>query len=167
MSDEAKPEQPAASESTSKLEPATTDSAKPEPTVDQPPPPPPESHNENDRLDLTNKARAFLTSPQVRNEDIPAKRRFLAEKGLTDAEINQLIQELVRPTCKLESIRLTFSQPPQVPNIPPRTYPQPPPSNLPNLLVGVFRILTWVAGGSAALLFVYMVRPLLIRLRFG
>lgn len=45
-----------------------------------------------------------------------------------------------------------------MPNIPPRTYPQPPPSNLPNLLVGVFRILTWVAGGSAAIILVYMVR---------
>lgn len=49
----------------------------------------------NERQELTDKARAFLASPQVRNEDIPAKRRFLAEKGLTDVEIDQLIQELV------------------------------------------------------------------------
>ncbi|EKM59307.1 uncharacterized protein PHACADRAFT_249711 [Phanerochaete carnosa HHB-10118-sp] len=39
--------------------------------------------------------------------------------------------------------------------VPPRTYPQPPPSNLPGLLVGILRIATWVAGGSAALLLIY------------
>ncbi|KAF8897836.1 hypothetical protein BD779DRAFT_404698 [Infundibulicybe gibba] len=41
------------------------------------------------------------------------------------------------------------------PLIPPRTYPQLPPSNLPNLLIGIARLLSWVAGGSAALLLVY------------
>ena len=53
---------------------------------------------------------------------------------------------------------LCSGQPSQVPLVPPRTYPLPPPSNLPNLLAGLFRILTWVAGGSTALLFVYYVR---------
>lgn len=52
----------------------------------------------NERQELIDKARAFLVSPQVRNEDIPAKRRFLAEKGLTDVEIDRLIQELVSLT---------------------------------------------------------------------
>lgn len=41
--------------------------------------------------------------------------------------------------------------------IPPRTYPQPPPSNLPNLLLGLARLFSWVAGGSAALIFIYYV----------
>lgn len=49
-------------------------------------------------------------------------------------------------------------KPYRIPNVPPRSYPQPPPSNLPALLMGVFRILTWLAGGSAALVIVYFVR---------
>lgn len=48
-------------------------------------------------------------------------------------------------------------QPQAAPAIPPRTYPQPPLSNLPNLLVGIFRIATWFAGGSAAILLLYFV----------
>ncbi|OBZ76651.1 hypothetical protein A0H81_03893 [Grifola frondosa] len=66
-------------------------------------------------------------------------KRFLAEKGLDDAEIDRLLQEL----------------PPQVPHVPPRTYPQPPPSNLPNLLAGSLKVLTWVAGSSVTLLLMY------------
>ncbi|KAK7695369.1 hypothetical protein QCA50_000004 [Cerrena zonata] len=91
------------------------------------------------RSDLIQKARAFLQSPQVRNEDYAAKRIFLSEKGLNDIEIDSLLQE-------------TVFQPPVVP---PRTYPQPPPSNLPNLLIGLARILSWLAGGSAAFLLLY------------
>jgi hypothetical protein len=53
-----------------------------------------EEHIDNHQK-LIDKARTFLASPQVRNEDIPAKRTFLSEKGLTDAEIDQLIRELV------------------------------------------------------------------------
>ena len=49
-----------------------------------------------DRTELIQRARAFLTSPQVRHEDAVAKRRFLAEKGLTDAEIEGLLLEVVR-----------------------------------------------------------------------
>ncbi|KZT06413.1 uncharacterized protein LAESUDRAFT_759261 [Laetiporus sulphureus 93-53] len=102
----------------------------PQPAVTIPP---------TDRTELINKARGFLLSPQVRHEDISAKRKFLAEKGLDDAEIDGLLQEL----------------PPQVPVVPPRTYPQPPPSNLPNLLIGVARIVSWIAGGSVTLLVIY------------
>lgn len=47
------------------------------------------------RVELLDKARAFLRSPQVMHEDVLAKRRFLAEKGLNDAEIEQLMVELV------------------------------------------------------------------------
>lgn len=57
-------------------------------------------------------------------------------------------------TC---SRALTPTQPQPAPAVPPRTYPQPPPSNLPNLLVGVLRIATWAAGGSAAILLLYFV----------
>ncbi|EPS94305.1 hypothetical protein FOMPIDRAFT_1033410 [Fomitopsis schrenkii] len=93
----------------------------------------------NDRAELLEKARAFLNSPQVRNEDYAAKQSFLAEKGLNEPEIVGLLQEL----------------PPQAPLVPPRTYLQPPPSNLPGLLLGVARIFSWVAGSSAALLIIY------------
>ncbi|KIL00498.1 hypothetical protein PAXRUDRAFT_821585 [Paxillus rubicundulus Ve08.2h10] len=89
-----------------------------------------------DRTELLTRARAFLTSPQIRLQDSDAKRAFLAEKGLSVVEIDQLIRELP-------------------PSVPPRTYPTPPPSNLPNLLIGVARIFTWLAGTSAVVLFIY------------
>ncbi|KDQ64378.1 hypothetical protein JAAARDRAFT_166529 [Jaapia argillacea MUCL 33604] len=92
-----------------------------------------------DRVQLLDKARSFLTSPQVRDQDVWEKRKFLVDKGLTELEIEGLMREL----------------PPQVPQVPPRTYPQPTPSNLPNLLVGIARIFSWVAGGSAVVLFMY------------
>lgn len=37
-------------------------------------------------------------------------------------------------------------------------YPAPPPSRLPGLLAGTFKLLSWIAGGSTALLFIYYVR---------
>jgi hypothetical protein len=37
-------------------------------------------------------------------------------------------------------------------------YPTPPPSRLPGLLVGTFKVLSWLAGGSTALLYIYYVR---------
>jgi hypothetical protein len=49
-----------------------------------------------DRSQLLARARAFLVSPQVRLEDDATKRRFLADKGLTDIDINTLLCELVR-----------------------------------------------------------------------
>jgi hypothetical protein len=49
-----------------------------------------------DRSQLLARARTFLVSPQVRLEDHATKRRFLADKGLTDIEINTLLCELVR-----------------------------------------------------------------------
>ncbi|RPD80921.1 hypothetical protein L226DRAFT_432864, partial [Lentinus tigrinus ALCF2SS1-7] len=118
--------------------PATEPAAESSP--DLPPaqsdPPPPAS---TDRTELIQRARAFLTSPQVRHEDATAKRRFLAEKGLTDAEIEGLLYEVSPPA----------------PPLPPRTYPQPPPSKVPYLLLNVFRAFTWIAGSSAALLLAY------------
>ncbi|TFK55576.1 hypothetical protein OE88DRAFT_1651951 [Heliocybe sulcata] len=96
---------------------------------------------EDDRRELLDRARSFLLSPQVRDEDIWAKRTFLAEKGLTDPEIDGLLRELPSRA--------------QVPQVPPRTYPQPPPSRLPDLLAGIMRITGWIAGGSAVLLLIY------------
>ena len=61
------------------------------PTQSQPLPPTPV-----DRAELLQRARVFLTSPQVRHEDITAKRRFLADKGLTDVEVDGLLCEVVR-----------------------------------------------------------------------
>ncbi|KAF8559194.1 hypothetical protein OG21DRAFT_1519496 [Imleria badia] len=97
-----------------------------------------------DRAELLTRARAFLASPQVRLQDSDAKRIFLAEKGLTPSEIDQLLRELL-------------------PSVPPRTYPAPTPSNLPNLLIGVARIFTWLTSTSAVIIFVYY-RYLLPRL---
>jgi Pex14 N-terminal domain len=48
-----------------------------------------------DRSDLLAKARSFLASPQVRSQDINAKRAFLVEKGLNDAEIAELLRTVV------------------------------------------------------------------------
>lgn len=42
-------------------------------------------------------------------------------------------------------------------------YPAPPPSRLPGLLAGTFKLLSWIAGGSTALLFIYYVRRCLPR----
>jgi len=97
------------------------------------------SVDSTDRTSLLQTARAFLNSPQVRHEDAGVKRNFLSQKGLNAVEIEQLLQEA----------------PPQAPLIPPRTYPQPLQSNLPDLLAGIFRIATWITGGSAALVLVY------------
>ena len=69
--------------------PAASSPQEPPPVQSDPPPP-------TDRTELIQRARAFLTSPQVRHEDASAKRRFLAEKGLTDTEIEGLLYEVVR-----------------------------------------------------------------------
>ncbi|KAG5654625.1 hypothetical protein H0H81_011600 [Sphagnurus paluster] len=93
----------------------------------------------SDRSELISRAKTFLQSPQIQNQDIPSKRSFLVEKSLSDSEIDGLLREL----------------PVQRPLVPPPTYPQPPPSNLPTLLLGLTRVFSWVAGGSAALIFIY------------
>ncbi|KAI9447889.1 hypothetical protein H4582DRAFT_1896987 [Lactarius indigo] len=92
-----------------------------------------------DRSELLDRARHFLGSPQVVHQDHESKRRFLTDKGLTDGEIQLLLREM----------------PSQLPLVPPRMYPAPPPSRLPGLLAGTFKLLSWIAGGSTALLFIY------------
>ncbi|KAF9076978.1 hypothetical protein BDP27DRAFT_1379862 [Rhodocollybia butyracea] len=101
--------------------------------------PPAQSGEGGARSELISRARIFLNSPQIQNQDLFAKRRFLLEKGLNESEIELLLREL----------------PPQLPRVPPRTYPQPPPSGLFTLLIGLARLFVWVTGGSAALLLVY------------
>ncbi|EIM88599.1 uncharacterized protein STEHIDRAFT_167855 [Stereum hirsutum FP-91666 SS1] len=98
--------------------------------------PSPSVDNADNRAVLIERARGFLSSPQIRYEGVAAKRHFLADKGLSDAEIADLIRETA-------------------PSVPPRTYPQLPPSNLPVLLAGLVRIMKWAAGGSLALLLIY------------
>lgn len=49
-----------------------------------------------DRTELFTRARTFLASPQVQLQDSDTKRVFLAEKGLTPSEVDQLLRESVR-----------------------------------------------------------------------
>lgn len=116
-----------------------SDADSPKASSTEPPETTPSSPPSINREELMSRARSFLHSPQIQHEDANSKHRFLAEKGLTDSEIDVLLREL----------------PQQAPVIPPRTYPQPPPSNLPNLLLGICRLFSWLAGGSAALIFIY------------
>jgi Pex14 N-terminal domain len=51
-----------------------------------------------DRTELLARARTFLNSPQILNQNANAKREFLSEKGLTEPEIERLIREPVRAT---------------------------------------------------------------------
>lgn len=48
------------------------------------------------RANLIARARSFLASPQVRHQDLVAKRAFLVEKGLSDLEIEKLLFNIVR-----------------------------------------------------------------------
>lgn len=88
------------------------------------------------RSELISRARTFLSTPHIRSQDDTSKHAFLVEKGLTQDEIHSLLREIPPP-------------------VPPRTYPQLPPSNLPNMLVGIARIFTWLTGTSAFILFIY------------
>ncbi len=53
------------------------------------------SHPTPDRSELLDRARHFLSSPQVIDQDYESKRRFLAEKGLADGEVQLLLREVV------------------------------------------------------------------------
>jgi hypothetical protein len=45
---------------------------------------------------LLERARTFLTSPQVRSQDVAEHRAFLREKGLEEKEITQVLAKVVR-----------------------------------------------------------------------
>ena len=77
----------------SESKPLSTDTPLPNPSSEHASPSPPPTP---DRLELLVRARHFLSSPQVIDQDCESKRRFLAEKGLTDGEIRLLLREMVR-----------------------------------------------------------------------
>ncbi|KAG6903422.1 hypothetical protein C0995_005445 [Termitomyces sp. Mi166 len=135
---EGKPSESISSEPSSSTHPSPpSESMKTEPSG-----PEISTHPVSDRSDLLSRARGFLQSPQIMQQGVMAKRQFLLDKGLNENEIEGLLREV--------SIK-----PVQRPTIPPRAYPQLPPSNLPTLLLGLSRIFTWIVGGSAALIFIY------------
>ncbi|KAL1735924.1 hypothetical protein EV714DRAFT_279939 [Schizophyllum commune] len=117
--------------STSQGEPSTVPSA-----FDVPPQAPSVVETPEDRTTLLERARHFLASPQIQQQDDAGKRKFLSEKGLKAEEVDAVLRE-------------TRLLPP------PPTYPQPPPSNLPGLLLAAARALSWLAGGSAILIFIH------------
>ena len=47
------------------------------------------------RQDILSRAQAFLTSPRIRDQGDVAKRKFLTEKGLTPAEVDDLLRGTV------------------------------------------------------------------------
>jgi hypothetical protein len=53
------------------------------------------------RAQLIARAQNFLALPQVRYLDGAAKRNFLQDKGLTDAEVDSLLRNAVRKSRKL------------------------------------------------------------------
>ena len=65
--------------------------SKPVPPVSTPP--------TQDRTELLARARVFLNSPQILDQDAAIKRNFLSEKGLSEAEIERLLREPVRASC--------------------------------------------------------------------
>jgi hypothetical protein len=63
-----------------------------------------------DRSELLDRARLFLSSPQVTHQDYESKRRFLTEKGLADGEIRLLLREMVRPIHAFVPLRFLRPQ---------------------------------------------------------
>ena len=57
------------------------------------------------RSELLDRARHFLSSPQVIHQDYESKRRFLTEKGLSDEEVQLLLREMVREPVSLPPTR--------------------------------------------------------------
>jgi len=86
--------------------------------------PPPSSSSDNEhasssspmptphRSELLDRARHFLSSPQVIHQDHESKRRFLSEKGLSDGEVQLLLREMVRASCLFVSASLHTTERP-------------------------------------------------------
>lgn len=86
---------------------------------------------------VVDQARTFLASPLIADQPVQAKRQFLLEKGLAENQVELLLRQVP-------------------PSLPPPTYPQPAPSSLPTLLLGIFRLFSYAMGASAAVpLFYY------------
>ena len=64
------------------------------------------------RSELLDRARHFLSSPQVIHQDHESKRRFLSEKGLSDGEVQLLLREMVRASCLFVSPSLHTTERP-------------------------------------------------------
>jgi hypothetical protein len=75
---------------------ATQDSTPAEAPAQTPSPAPQPVALVEDRASLLTRARQFLLSPQVHDENENSKRRFLQEKGLSEDEIGLLLREQVR-----------------------------------------------------------------------
>ncbi|KAL1723438.1 hypothetical protein EV715DRAFT_286306 [Schizophyllum commune] len=117
-----------------------------------------------DRTTLLERARHFLASPQIQQQDDAGKRRFLSDKGLKAEEVDAVLRETLQsqpgqPSPQPAQSQSQTAQPQAIQSQrllpPPPTYPQPPPSNLPGLLLAAARALSWLAGGSAILIFIY------------
>ena len=52
-----------------------------------------------DRTTLLERARHFLASPQIQQQDDAGKRRFLSEKGLKAEEVDAVLRETVSGAC--------------------------------------------------------------------
>ena len=59
------------------------------------------------RSELLDRARHFLSSPQVIYQGHESKRRFLSEKGLSDGEVQLLLREMVRALLPVRFRKLT------------------------------------------------------------
>jgi hypothetical protein len=62
---------------------------------------PPASESAQDRTELLVRARTFLDSLQILDQDVAAKRKFLSEKGLNEQEVEGLLREPVRASWVL------------------------------------------------------------------
>jgi len=71
------------------------------------------------RSELLDRARHFLSSPQVIHQDHESKRRFLSEKGLSDEEVQLLLCEVVRASSQFV---FRFSQAYTPPNVQPTPF---------------------------------------------
>ena len=87
----------------------TLQDGAPQPSAVQSTPP-------KDRSELLNKARAFLTSPQVRHDDPDTTKRFLVEKGLNEAEIHQVMNDTVSLLPMLCSQKILSTSPKSLDN---------------------------------------------------
>ena len=81
-----------------------SDSSTTPPSQPQATPGPPSESTPESRQDILSRAQAFLTSPQIRDQDDVAKREFLTKKGLTPAEVDSLLQGIVSALTSTSSV---------------------------------------------------------------